>query len=170
MSSTLTRTFTTLDPPAFAYVAEYKSQGLKPSVAQVTTNQGNPLAATTNFQITLRFDRAMNQAVKPIVELLSSNASSIPTVPTAGTWSAAATYVVPAIVIGAGNGGLYSVRVSSAQDTQNRVMTTAEVYSFTVDVTPPALPTLTAGAVTATSAIVNWAAYAAPADLASFRE
>lgn len=168
-STTVTKTLSTLDPQTLAYVAEYKTQTVKPTVAQVTSNTGNRVGLGANFQLTIRFDRTMNQSIKPLVELLSSNASSLPSVPANGNWTSTDTYVVPSITIGAGQGGDYRVRVSVAQDAQNRAMDPAEVYTFTIDVTAPTLPTLTAGPVTATSASVAWSSYSAPSDLASFR-
>lgn len=168
-SPTINKTFTTLDAATLAYVAEYRSQTLKPSVVEVLSNAGNRVGIGSNFQLTLRFDRAMNAQVKPVVELLSTNASSVPSVPANGNWTAPDTYVVPAITVGSNHGGDYRVRVSAAQDAQNRAMDPAEVFTFTIDVTAPAVPTLTAGPVTATSASVTWNGYSAPADLASFR-
>ncbi len=168
-SPSFTKTFSTQDPAALSYVAEYRSQALKPSVAEVRTNLGNLVGLTSNYQITLRFDRGMNQAVKPTVELVSTNASSIPVVSTAGAWTAADTFLVPPITIGGSHGGDFAVRVSGAQDTHGRTMDAKEVYTFTVDVTPPVAPILAAGPVTATTAAVEWSAYTPPSDLASFR-
>jgi hypothetical protein len=168
-AASFSKTFSTLDPAAMAFVAEYRGQPLKPSVVEVRTNLGNLVGLTGNYQITLRFDRAMNQAVKPLVELTTGNAGAIPAVPAAGTWTAADTYQVPPLTIGATHGGTFAIRVSGAQDTQARAMDPKEVYTFNVDVAPPELPVLTAGAVTGASAGVEWSAYVPPSDLASFR-
>jgi hypothetical protein len=168
-SASFTKTFTTLDAPTLEYVAEYEARPLKPSVTNVGSNFGTAVPVTTDFRLTLRFDRAMDQTVKPVVELQSANASSIPTVPTTGTWTSSDTFAVAAITVTSAQGGDFTVRVSAARDTALRVMDPATVFSFSVDTTPPALPTLTQGAVTATTAVVDWAGYAAPGDLASFR-
>jgi hypothetical protein len=168
-SRSISKTFTTQDAPELTYVAEYAPQGVKPSVMQVTSNLGNRVGLTSNFQLTARFDRAMDHAVKPVLELVSANATTIPSVPVNGAWTSANTYVAPAVTIGTTHGGDYQVRISAARDTQNRVMDPIALYPFTVDVTAPTLPVLAKGVVTASSTAVEWAGYDAPADLASFR-
>ena len=168
-SVSFAKTFTTLDAATLEYVAEYEARPLKPSVINVGSNFGASVPVTNDFRLTLRFDRAMDQSVKPVVELQSANATSIPTVATTGTWTTSDTFAVAPITVTSAQGGDFTVRVSAARDTASRVMDAATVFSFSVDTTPPELPALTQGAVTETTAVVDWSGYAAPADLATFR-
>lgn len=165
----LSKTFSTQDPEAFHYVAEYTAQALNPAVTQVMTNAGARVGRTEALQITVRFDRAMSNTVRPVIELVSDDADARPSVPAGGAWTNSETYVTPAITVGPTHGGNYRVRVSGAKDLAGRTMSTTELYPFVIDVTAPALPTLTKGATTTTSVAVTWSDYVAPSDLASFR-
>jgi len=168
-AASFAKTFTTLDAATLEYIAEYEARPLKPSVINVGSNFGTAVPVAQDFRLTLRFDRAMDQTVAPVVELQSANASSIPTVPGTGTWTTTDTFAVAPITVTSAQGGDFTARVSAARDTALRAMDPATVFSFSVDTMPPALPTLTQGAVTATTAVVDWAGYAAPGDLAAFR-
>src|SRR5690606_2287504 len=121
------------DAPTFAYVAEYSAQALNPTVTHVMTNAGDRVGITQALQVTIRFDRAMKTAVRPVVDLVSSNATARPSVPAAGAWTSSDTYVTPAITVGPDHGGNYRVRVSAAQDVQGRTMNAVELYPFVVD-------------------------------------
>jgi len=172
-SATFNKTFSTLDPTNLQYVAVYTAKTILPLVTNVSANFPNPVPATTNFLVTLRFDRAMNAGILPLVVLTNSAASIQPVVRTNGQWSATFlandTYTTPPIILSLGMDGTNQLFVSAAQDTNGNVLPITNAASFVVDATPPAPPVLTLTASNSTSATVGWTAYSAPSDLNGFR-
>ena len=180
----LNKTFSTLDPSNLQYVAYYDSNSLLPVVVKASggfTNIGvggyttvtNPVPASTEYRVTLQFDRTMDPAVNPVVVLTNTSGAAQPAVSGAGYWlttiEANDTYRSPAYGFGTGLDGLTLVKVSRAQDAAGLVMSPANVLALTVDVTPPAQPSPVLVSSNSTSATYDWASYTGPADLGGFR-
>ncbi|MEW6157554.1 MAG: FG-GAP-like repeat-containing protein, partial [Verrucomicrobiota bacterium] len=169
-SASFTKTFTTADPKDMAFVAVYDTRTILPTVANVTANMPNPVPLTATYQLDIRFDRSMDPAVAPAIVLDGPQQINVPGT---GTWSSGVsgndTYRTPNIAFSAGMDGTYAVKVSGGRDLSGGAVAEASVYTTIVDVTAPAHPTLTLGATSNSSATVNWADYAAPADLSGFR-
>lgn len=183
-SPTITKTFSTLDPANIQYLAYYDSNSLLPVVVKASggfTNQGgvgfttvtNPVPATTQYQITLQFDRSMSLLPNPVVTLTNRSGVAQPTVTGPGFWFSTIesndTYRTAPITFGAGMDGLTTVRVSRAKDPAGLIMAIAEVMALQVDVTPPGQPALSLTSSNSTSATFSWNSYSAPTDLGGFR-
>lgn len=163
------KTFSTLDAPVMNFTAHYTSRSLKPVVIQVVSNYASPVRAATDVRFTLTFDRPMNPAVLPVLELASANAPTPAVLPAGGEWLSATQFRSAATTFGPDNGGAYNLDASAAADTLGRVMAAASVFAFDVDVTPPVNPLPVLGSTTVNSATIQWSDYAPPADLNAFR-
>lgn len=168
-SPDIQHTFTTLEPFAIAFVAQYSERPLRPRIQSVSANRSGVIPAAFDYVLTLQFDRAMDVAVAPVATLLSGDAASVPEFVGDGTWLNATTYRLPGIIFGAGNDGLMVLSVSGARDSDGRIMDAAQPYSFTVDVTAPEHPVPTFAGIVNGAVRLTWTDYAAPADLAFFR-
>jgi hypothetical protein len=169
-----TKTFSTFDPTNIQFVAHYDTLTILPLVTNVTINMAQPVPATTNFQLSVQFNRTMDTNFIPQIALSNSAPGSVqPTVATGGRWTTVAatndTYTPPAITLGSGMNGDHFVVVSGARDLSGSELTGTNVLIVRVDVTPPSAPLLTLVSSNSSSATVSWSAYAAPADVASFR-
>ncbi|MBU6400548.1 MAG: hypothetical protein KGS61_09535, partial [Verrucomicrobia bacterium] len=159
-SPTYSKTFATTDPTNLTLVAEYTGQSIAPVVIGATANLVNPVGATTNFVLTLRFDRTMNRSVQPVI-VLSNTAvgGAVPAVPTGGVWSASSvtddTYATPPITVVHGMDGYSQVWVSQAQDLGGRTLALTNVLTVQIDATPPVISSVGAspGLVTA---VITW--------------
>ncbi|MBI3867281.1 MAG: VCBS repeat-containing protein [Verrucomicrobia bacterium] len=184
LSPSFSKTFSTLDPSNIQYVAYYDSNSLLPVVVKAVggfTNIAvggfstvtNPVPATTQYFITLQFDRSMNPGVTPLVLITNAGASVQPVVTGAGYWLATIasndTYRTPPITFSNGMDGLAIVKVSKATDVGALKMDPADVMAMRIDVTPPAQPQITLVSSNSSSATFSWDAYSPPADLGSFR-
>ena len=172
-SPTFNKTFSTLDPTNLSLVATYNAISILPLVVGVTPNLPNPVPATTNFVLSIQFNRAMDATFNPTVVLTNSTASLQATVPAGGTWSATAvandTFTLPPITFSTGMDGTNAVLISHARDLAGSPLTPTNAATVVVDVTPPPNPVLTLSASNSSSATVSWNAYAAPPDLNAFR-
>ncbi len=171
--ASFTRTFSTLDPPEMNFVAVYDRVTLLPLIIQTTANYPAVAPATTNYVLSLLFNRSMDTNFTPLVALTNPAAVLQATVPAGGTWSKTAsgndTFTLPPITFATGMDGDHAAWVSSARDLSGNELALTNVRTIAVDVTPPANPALTLSDSNSTSASVTWAAYAAPADLSGFR-
>ena len=178
------KTFSTLDPTNMQYVAVYDTQSILPLVVKVTagftnavlggfTIVTNPVPASSNYQITLQFDRTMNTNVTPLVLITNSSAPVQASVPANGAWFATAlsndTYRTPFITFSSGMDGPAFVQVSGATDPSGGQMTATNVAALVIDVTPPPNPVISLVASNSSSALVSWSGYSPPSDLGSFR-
>ncbi len=158
-SSSISKTFTTLDPANLSYVAVYTARSVRPVVTRVEVNLPNIVPATTNFQISFQFDRTMNTNVDPTV-LLTNNATVLqPTVESNGLWSTTSfandTYTAPRITFVKGMDGTNQVFISNAQDPSGNILSLTNVYAVVVDATPPVISNVT-NSPSITSANVTW--------------
>ncbi|MBL9167077.1 MAG: VCBS repeat-containing protein [Verrucomicrobiales bacterium] len=178
------KTFSTLDPTNLQYIAYYDSNSLLPVVVRASggfTNIGvggyttvtNPVPASSDYRISLQFDRSMNPAINPLVLVTNSSGAAQPSLTGAGYWLSTIetndTYRTPAIGFGPGLDGLSLVKVSRAQDKTGLTMAAADVLALVVDVTPPVQPSPVLVSSNSASATFGWSSYAAPADLGGFR-
>ncbi|MCF7708994.1 MAG: Ig-like domain-containing protein [Verrucomicrobia bacterium] len=167
------KVFSTADPTNITMLAEYDSSSLLPVVLVATGSVVNPVPATTNYQVTVKFDRTMSQAPEPTVVLSNIVSSGLSRAPTGGVWSASSvtndTYKTPAIAFGEGAGGEYDVWVSAAEDKDGGVLESTNVLRVVVDVIPPEPPVLGLVSSNSSSATIGWQDYDAPADLNGFR-
>ena len=172
-NTTLAKTFSTLDPTNLQYVAVYATLPILPQLTNVLANLGNPVPATTNFVLTLEFDRTMATNVAPLVRLTNSAAALQAVVPANGSWSTRAltndTYVTPPITFLAGMDGTQQLWVSAAQDGFGNLLPATNAASFLVEATPPPIPVLSLVSSNNSSVTVGWSGYPAPADLGGFR-
>ena len=172
-SAVFSKTFSTLDQTNLQYVAVYSARTLLPVVTRVSANLPNPVPATTNFLITLQFDRTMQVSAAPLVVLTNSAASVQPAVSNNGSWSSTAlvndTYTTPAIAFIAGMDGTNQLFVSGGQDLNGGAIAPTNAAFFIVDATPPPAPVLSVLSTNNGSVSVGWSSYAAPSDLSSFR-
>lgn len=172
-SASFSKTFSTLDPTNMQYVAIYDTVSILPLLTNVIVSQQNPVPATTNFVITLQFNRSMNTNYTPLVLLTNSGAAVQAVVPPGGTWSSTAvsndTFAVRPVTFSTGMDGNHALFVSLARDMGGAELARTNARTITVDVTPPLHPVITLTSSNNSSATVGWSTYAAPADLGSFR-
>ncbi len=172
-NATFAKTFSTLDPTNLQYVAVYRTVPIVPQVTNVLANFSSPVPATTNFILTLEFDRTMVTNVPPVITLTNSAATLQATVPTNGLWTTTVlsndTYVTPPITFITGMDGTQKLWVSGAQDTNGNILPLTNVASFLVQATPPPNPVLSLVSSNQSSVTVSWNGYSAPSDLAGFR-
>ena len=173
-SSTLHKLFSTLDPTNASFIAYYDSVSIKPLVTNAIASIPNPVGATTNFLLSLQFNRSMDTNFAPIVLLTNKAAGAVQAaVQAAGSWGSTAnpndTYTPPAITFSSGMDGTNSVLVSHAKDMNGSLLDSTNVMDLVVDVTPPLNPSVGLIASNSVSATVSWQAYLAPVDLNGFR-
>jgi hypothetical protein len=172
-NSTYTKTFSTLDPANMQLVAVYQAQSIRPLIADVLRNFPNPAPLTTNFLLSVRFDRSMDPSVLVTLVLTNPVTHNKIIIPNTGVWSAGNrpndTYSAPAISLTAAVEGSNSLLASGAKDTLGNQMSDTEATTIVVDATPPAAPVLSLVSSNASSATFAWNGYTAPADLAAFR-
>ena len=145
---------------------------IAPALVSVEANYISPLSAVDNFRLTVQFDSAMDNAVQPVIEMISSGTTN-PVVPDGGTWLTTFytndTYVTPDIVLSAGMDGDIQVNVSGAEDVAGNAMSLmVNAYEFLLDATPPVSPAVSLLSSNCDSALLSWAAYTPPDDLAGF--
>ena len=173
-SNEFSRTFTTADPTNISVVAEYTPQNVRPLIIAATANYTNPVRRTSNFVVTLRFDRTMLRSPEPIdhTHAMPSTGRAI-NVSTGGQWTATVasndTYVARPVAFTNGMDGEYSVWVSDARAFDNEELERTNVMTVIADVTAPANPAISVIASNRVSVTVGWSEYAAPADLAGFK-
>src|SRR5205814_7336632 len=84
--ASFTKTFATTDATNLNFVAEYDGKNILPLIIGVGASSNNPVSATTNFVVTIQFDRSMNSSIEPVL-LFTNNAAAVqPIVPTGGLW------------------------------------------------------------------------------------
>jgi hypothetical protein len=156
----IVKTFATTDPTNMHYVAEYAGQSIRPLVVAVQGSRPSPVPATTNYVLSVRFDRSMLGTPLPTV-LLTNEAPGALQVGVApdGSWSTTAqandTYQTGPITFSLGMDGTNSVLVAGARALDGNELAPTNVFSLVVDATPPTISNVaaTAGPVTAT---VSW--------------
>jgi len=167
------KTFSTFDPASAQFVAVYSASSILPVLVNVGQNPDSPVPATTNFILTVQFDRSMRTNPPPTIVLTNPAATLQPVVPGNGLWSATAfsndTYSTPPVTFIAGMDGTNQIFVSAAQDLGGDVMAPTNAGGVIVQATPPPAPVLTVTASNSSSVTVAWAGYAAPSDLSFFR-
>ncbi|MGA2863269.1 MAG: FG-GAP-like repeat-containing protein [Verrucomicrobiota bacterium] len=172
-SASFSKTFSTLDPTNMQYLAFYDAVSILPLITNVAANYPGLVPATTNFLLTLQFNRSMNTNFTPLVVLTNPAAPAQAVVPPGGAWNATAvsndTFRPPPITFATGMDGTNSLLVSLARDLNGNQLTPTNVAAFTVDVTPPPNPVLALSASNTSSATVSWASYSPPSDLNGFR-
>lgn len=170
--SSLTKTFSTLDPTNMQYVAVYDAVTILPLVIGTAANYPGLVPATTNYVLSFQFNRSMDTHFTPLVVLTNPAASVQAAVPAGGSWSATAapndTFTLPPITFATGMDGAQSVWISQAQDLNGSVLALTNFLTIVVDVTPPPNPVLALSASNSTSAAVSWSGYSAPSDLNGF--
>ena len=167
-------TLTRADPVSATVRAEYATYALNPRVIDVRRTLDTPVPITTNLVATLVFDRTMDPTVVPTVTFSNFNGTVIRTLPLAGgVWQRINTttdsYRCPPASFARGEDGTYALVAAAARDPFGSIMMPTNAWIFTVDATPPALPTLRVTASNETSCTVGWQDYAAPEDLNGFR-
>ena len=141
-ANSLTKTFSTMDPPNLAYVANYMGRSIDPVLLNVSANIASPVPATTNYVLRLQFDRTMNTGVTPEIVLTNASAgASQPSVAAGGAWSTVAsasdTYSTPPITIASNMDGTVQVIVSGAADTNGNILSQTNATNFVVRISPP---------------------------------
>ena len=173
-AATLHKLFSTLDPTNVTLVAYYDSVSIKPLVTNVVASVPNPVGATTNFLLSVQFNRSMDTNFEPAVVLTNMAPGSVqPVVHPGGLWASTAnsndTYIPPAITFATGMDGTNSILVSHAKDMNGSLLDSTNVLDLAVDVTPPPNPSVSLIASNSVSATVSWQAYLAPLDINGFR-
>ena len=166
-------TFSTLDPTNLLYQAVYSVRTILPLVTNVSANFASPVPATTNFILSVQFDRSMNPNTLPLVVLTNGSGTLQPSVSPNGSWSmtviANDTYSTPPITLLPGMDGTDQVWVSGAVDLLGDSVALTNAGSILVDATPPPAPVLSVTSSNSSSAVVDWSGYVPPTDLNGFR-
>jgi hypothetical protein len=153
------KTFSTTDNTNLNFVAEYSSRPLAPQVAAASANFNNPVPATSNLVLTIRFDRSMNTGVEPLLVFTNLSGHAAPQVPAGGAWSTTSvandTYRTPAFVVDASMNGTNRLNVSLARATDNQEMTPVDVLDMVVDGTPAVITNIAAYP-SAIGAVITW--------------
>lgn len=153
------KTFSTTDPTNMHFVAEYDAKSIRPLVIATTRNLNNPLTPTTNFVVTVRFDRAMQSSVEPVLSLTNTASQLALNIPSNGVWLTTVfsndTYRTPPITLGGEFEGANLLFASLARDVEDNELVQTNVMTVVVDATAPAISAVTAtpGVI---SAIVTW--------------
>jgi methionine-rich copper-binding protein CopC len=172
-NASFNKTFTTLDPTNLQFIAVYATVSILPLVTNVSVNYHNLVPATTNFILSLQFNRGMDTNFTPLVALTNPVAAVQATVPAGGTWSTSAvsndTFTLPPITFSTGMDGTNTVYVSNARDLNGGQLALTNALTFAVDVTPPPGVVMSLIASNSSSATMSWSGYAAPPDLNGFR-
>jgi uncharacterized repeat protein (TIGR03803 family) len=172
-TAAFSKTFSTFDPASVQYVAVYSASSLLPVLVNVSLSPANPVPATTNFIVTVKFDRAMRTNPSPTIVLTNPAAALQAAVLSNGVWSATTlsndTYATPPVTFVAGMDGTNWIYVSGAQDLGGNVMALTNIGSAIVQATPPPAPVPAVTASNSSSVTVAWTGYAAPSDLSYFR-
>ena len=155
------------------FVAEYTGRSIRPLVLEATPSHFNPVPNSTNFQVGVLFDRAMDTGMAPVVTLTNLTSGWATNLTVTGTWSATVesddTYHTPLFSFTNGMDGLYDVWVASARATDAEILETTNVLSLTVNSTLPTNPVVSLAATNESSVTLAWTHYTAPDDLTGFR-
>jgi hypothetical protein len=146
-SATFTKTFSTVDPPDIQYVAVYVALPLLPQLIGVRDNYPNPVPATTDFILTLQFDRSMSTTAPPDIRMTNAAPGAVqPTVGNNGQWLTTTvsndTYQSPPVTFSSGMDGTVQVFVSGAQDLLGHVLPSTLATNLVVNTKaqlPPAV-------------------------------
>ncbi len=145
----------------------------RPEIVSVKGNYVSPVSAVNDFRLTLQFDSTMDTSVTPVIDIAGSGIDR-PTVPAGGTWVSSRipndTYATPEIALAQGMDGTLQVDISGAKDAEtNTMLAVSGVYTFTLDATPPITPAFSLLSTGCSSAMLSWAAYTPPPDLAGYQ-
>jgi Bacterial Ig domain/Protein of unknown function (DUF642)/Divergent InlB B-repeat domain len=172
-NASFSKTFSTLDPTNLQYIAVYDAKNILPLVTNVNANFANIVPATTNFQISLQFDRTMDTNFAPAFIVTNSAAAVQANVSTGGYWTTTVisndTFFAPPITFSTGMDGTNRFFAFGAKDLFGNALALTNLANVRVDVTPPANPVLAITSSNNTSITVSWSNYVAPSDLNGFR-
>ena len=172
-NASFSKTFSYLDGTNLQYVAVYSAKPVLPQLINVSANFASPVPATTNFLLTLQFDRSMKTNPAPALLLTNSGALLQAAVGNNGYWTTNAlandTYHAPPVSLITGMDGTNQLYVSGALDLSSDVLALTNPAYFVVDATPPPAPVLSLVSSNSSSVVMGWANYVAPADLSEFR-
>jgi hypothetical protein len=173
-TSSYLNTFKTQQPSNMLVTAIYAVQPLEPQVKSVSRSKSNPVPATTNFLVSVVFDRSMQPGFPPLVVFTNEAAPSRSFIASNNgvwtkTYTANDTYKLKALTFGAGDDGDYGVLVSGAVDLFGSAMGETNAATVVVNATPPDNPAFVVASSNATSVTLSWNGYVPPADLAGFR-
>lgn len=172
-NTAFTKRFSTVDATNMVLVAEYEGRSILPVLIGASGSISNPVPITTNYLLSLQFDRSMNPAYEPVVTLTNAALTVQTQVRTGGVWRTTAvtndTYVTPSISFGTGMDGTHKVWAIGGRDTNGLALALTNALQVVVDAVPPVQPVVSLTSSNATSATISWATYTAPSDLARFR-
>lgn len=172
-NASFTKRFSTVDSTNMVLVAEYEGRSILPVLIGAWGSISNPVPITTNYHLSLQFDRAMNPAYEPVVTLTNAALTVQTQVKTGGVWMTTTltndTYVTPSIGFGTGMDGTHKVWVAGGRDANGLALALTNATQIVVDAVPPVQPVVSLISSNATSATVAWNDYVAPSDLARFR-
>jgi RHS repeat-associated protein len=144
-----------------------------PTVVLATPSHTNPVPFTTNFFMTLRFDRSMKAVPEPSVLITNATSGRALGTSSNGVWWTSTlsndTYRTPRLAFTNGMDGSYAVSVSGAQSRYGLLLQTTNVAALTVNSTLPTNPVPAVTAQDRASVTLAWKSYDAPPDLAGLR-
>ena len=158
-SPSLTKTFATTDPTNVSFVAQYNATSIRPLVLAANGNFAAPVPATTNFIVTIQFDRSMQTGVEPLLAFTNAAALIQANIPTGGVWLTTSlpndTYRTPPINFVQGMDGANLLYASLATDLAGAQLSLTNCLNVLVDATPPAITNISA-IPTPFSATITW--------------
>ena len=172
LTNWVAHTFTPVDSTNMDVVAEYGVLPVTPRIVSIGDNYGGFVPATTNYRLSVVFDRAMDTAIEPLLVFTNGEAGLSVTAPTNGSWRwwrhLYDAYDVPAMTFTQGMDGAYTILVSRATDPWGAELPKTNALVIDVDATAPTNPAISAIAYDLQGATVAWDGYAAPPDLSRF--
>jgi hypothetical protein len=142
-SPSFTKIFSTTDLTNMSFVAEYNSKSIRPLVVSTTANTNALVPATTNFIVTMQFDRSMQTSVEPLLAFSNAAALTQANIPTGGVWLTTSltndTYRTPPITFVMGMDGTNRLFASQATDLAGEQLALTNCLNVLVDATPPAI-------------------------------
>ena len=151
----------------------FGNQQIGPVVTNVALSRSQPVPASDDLRITVRFDRTMDTSVEPTLELQPQEGQDAPIIPAGGEWHSQGrsnnAYRTPAITITPGMDGEHVLHLSGATDPAGRVGDPADIFTLTVNATPPPVVVPSVTEITPNSLTIAWDEYEAPGDINLFR-
>ena len=147
---------------------------VNPQMIQIQGNYISPVGAVDNYRLSIRFNTSMNPEIKPSIRMISSGENQ-PQTDKTGTWLTSLypndTYVTPNIqLISTMDGKIDVTQIADCEDMAgNMMLPLTNVYSFTLDATPPQLPIPAIQSLSCEGATIVWQDYVPPDDLAGFQ-
>ena len=142
-NSSFTTVFSKTDPTNLSFVAEYDLLNMHPLVVGTRASLSAPVPATSNFVVTIQFDRTMQTSPEPLLVFTNLAALVQPTVPPGGIWLTTAytndTYRTPPITFIPAMDGTNVLFASRAEDAGGVALAMTNIMSVLVDATPPSI-------------------------------